>query len=105
MVRRGVSLLEFTAFGVSAPEVAPSDLTKLLTDAWRLYREFSHMAYRLEHPVRTAARATNGNNHRKFLGRMGSSGVTFGSAACSCPGIAGSGMVLAQLWTAVARPL
>ncbi len=61
------------------------------------------MAYKLEHPVRTPISAMHENSQRKFLERMGCSGGTLGIEACSCPGMAGSGRVLAQLWTAAAK--
>jgi hypothetical protein len=78
---------------------------KLLTDACKLYLEFSHIPYKLEHPVSTEISATNEKSQRKFFARTGWSGGTFGSGACSWPGMAGSGMVLAQLWTAAASSL
>ena len=41
---------------------------KLLTDACKLYLEFSHIPYKLEHPVSTEISATKEKSQRKFLG-------------------------------------
>jgi hypothetical protein len=86
-------------------EVPASDFTKLVTDACKLYLELSHIPYKLEHPVSTATRAKKEKSQRKFFGRVGWSGGTFGRDACNWPGIEGSGIVLAKLWTAAANSL
>src|SRR5919199_963834 len=77
-------------------KVPASELTRLVKDACKLDLELCHIPYRLEHPVSTAIKAIKEKSQRKFLGRLAWSGGTFGIAACSWPGIAGSGIVLAQ---------